>query len=999
MGYSKSDIEKVRKIANIKDFIPGIETIGRRTYARCPQCGREHKEGMLVTHNAKLDIAKCFHCGHTVKGAIDAVMQYTQASFPEAVKKVADQYGIVLVSEEESENRNRKEIKQKTKGSFCSRQLEASGLTIDDVMARITNTDGSTSIVPTFRRGTMSLRTGAIDPNADEMLIYYYDLHGMQMKCQSPASKSTLVPYVRIRWSNPDLHTSPDGRPVKYQSLKGSEVRFYFSQKIRDAYQTGRQIDTLFIQEGEKKAEKACKHGIMSIGIQGIYNIGSKESGLIQDLQYIIKKCSVKNVVLLFDSDWDNLHASISSGDNIDQRPNQFAKAAIKFRKYIETLHNVEMSVDVWFGHINHNEAGEKGIDDILCGTLKGKESDLLEDIRHAMAAHDGKGTFLDIHKISVATDFQIMDFWKLRDRDAFFAYHAAEIEKLNYFKFGKINYRKNDAGEFIKATTQGADKEFWYSYTNDKDKKVIEFDHLNAFSFLEANGFYRIHSEELGDKEFDFVKIESGIVRSVGTHMIRDFAYRYALQNCKDREILNFMADKLGSLLGNDRLERLEMIEDNFEHYEPDVQNRFYANGQLRITAHGIEFGPMMGMAWKQRVIQRKFKRVPVISSIEKSPQGGFLIEYTPEGKECDFLRYLMNTSNFWKNKEVSTQEDIELSQHFVNKVTAIGYLSTDYKFVSEKKAVIAVDGKMSEVGTSNGRSGKSLIGDAISRVMDQEVIDGKKLKNDDEFMYSTVTLRTRNIFIDDVRVNFDFTRLFQAICGPLAVNPKQMVRFTIPFEKAPKFYITTNHAINDASNSSKARIAYISFSDWYNVSYSPVQEFGHEFFEGWDDEQWNLFDNLMAECIMYYLKSRNEEWVGPGAGIVPPPMEDIQARQLRQRMGETFYQWAETAFDKSGEFLNHRTNRKVMYDKFCSDYPGQRQFVSSANFREKLLAYCQFKGLHFNPHRRNDAGESFSQWLSRYGDRPFKGDRDNSGGTDYFSVCDTQYAKNSSI
>ena len=999
MGYSKQEIDRVRKAADIRDFIPGIETIGRKSYARCPECGSEHKQGMLVTHNRTMDLAKCFKCGHTIKGAVDAVMQYRSVSFPEALRQVADQYGIEIKTDEQIKSERNTEAKKKIKGSFCMQQLKASGLTVEDVTAKVVAPDGSVSWIPTFRKGSMSMRTGAIDTTADEMIISYYDLNGMQMKCQSPASKSTLVPYNRVRWSNPDLHTDPNGRPTKYQTLRGSGIRFYFTQKIRNAYADGSQIETLFIQEGEKKAEKACKHGIMSIGIQGIYNIGSKESGLIQDLQYLVKKCSVKNVVLLFDSDWDSLHSSVTSGDDIDQRPNQFAKAAVKFKKYIETLHNVGVSVDVWFGHVNKNEAGEKGIDDLLCGTLKGSEDTLAEEIRTVMATHDGHGTHIDLHKISVLTDFQIMDFWKLRDRDAFFSLHASELESLTWFKFGKIKYQKSESGEFKKASVQGADKEFWSSYINDKDKRIIEFDHLNAFSFLEANGFYRIHSDELGDRNFDFIKIDSGIVKYVGPHIIRDFAYRYALQNCKNREILNYLAANIGSLLNNERLERLEMMEDNFEMYEPDIQNKFYTNGQIRITPHSIEFGPMMGLAWKTRVIPRPFKRIPIIDRIIKNDDGSFEISVTTEGSQCDFLHYIMNTSNFWKGQEMDEQQTRDYSIHIVNKITALGYLATDYKYASEKKAVIAMDGKMSEVGTSNGRSGKSLLGDALSRVLDQSVIDGKTLKNDDDYMYSNVTLRTRNIFFDDVRVNFDFGRLFQAICGPLAVNPKQMARFIIPFDKAPKFYITTNHAINETSDSAKDRIAYITYSDWYNRSYNPEQEFGHSFFEGWDELQWNLFDNLMAECVMYYLMSRNLGWVRPGAGIVPPPLDNIEARQLRQKMGETFMQWADTAFDPSSDFLNQRINRKVMYDRFCSDYPGQRQFVSSANFREKLLLYCQFKGLQFNPHKRNEKGQTFKQWLAAQSGSFFKGERDNSGGNDYFTVCDMEYAKLSSL
>ena len=40
------------------------------------------------------------------------------------------------------------------------------------------------------------------------------------------------------------------------------------------------------------------------------------------------------------------------------------------------------------------------------------------------------------------------------------------------------------------------------------------------------------------------------------------------------------------------------------------------------------------------------------------------------------------------------------------------------------------------------------------------------------------------------------------------------------------------------------------------YNPDYEPIMEFGHNFFEDWDKEEWNRFDNFMLECLMLYLE-----------------------------------------------------------------------------------------------------------------------------------------------
>ena len=63
----------------------------------------------------------------------------------------------------------------------------------------------------------------------------------------------------------------------------------------------------------------------------------------------------------------------------------------------------------------------------------------------------------------------------------------------------------------------------------------------------------------------------------------------------------------------------------------------------------------------------------------------------------------------------------------HLVSKLCAIGYMLMDCKDKANARAVVAMDGKQSEVGASNGRSGKSLVGEAFKHVRKSVVINGK--------------------------------------------------------------------------------------------------------------------------------------------------------------------------------------------------------------------------------------------------------------------------------
>ena len=51
MKYSQSDIDNVRKAANIHDFIPDLKGSGASRYTVCPKCGKTGKnKGLIVTH-------------------------------------------------------------------------------------------------------------------------------------------------------------------------------------------------------------------------------------------------------------------------------------------------------------------------------------------------------------------------------------------------------------------------------------------------------------------------------------------------------------------------------------------------------------------------------------------------------------------------------------------------------------------------------------------------------------------------------------------------------------------------------------------------------------------------------------------------------------------------------------------------------------------------------------------------------------------------------------
>lgn len=992
--YSEQTIKSVNDNADIRDIIPGADPGKTKQNLDCPFCGAKKKFG--VTHNSKYNSAKCFACGEGFANPISAWMHYQgygSDKYPVAIEEVAKMANMTISTEEEEQNRFNRDQQDRVKDTFCSEQLEASGLKVEDVMA--TTFDGkSESKVSPFQPGTFGPGY-RIDPLGSDMMIYYIDLHGRYMTYMA---KGSSVPrrYGRVRYANPDLHKVND-KPVKYRTPEGAPSYAFITEYIRRKFQNKEHIETLYLQEGEKKAEKACKHGMPSIGIQGITNIGKADSGLIQEIQDVVRVCGVRNVVLMMDSDWSDLHREIKVNDRVDKRPNNFASAVVKFKQFMASFHNLGIEVEAWWGHVNDNVFCDKGIDDLLCNTLRSRESDLMQDAERAMSSTNGKGEFVTIVKISTMTDMKIRDFWHLNDHQAFYDCHRKRLSKVPSFRLGGFMYKvEND--KIIAMSRYSSNADIYSVTKNDKDKKKVSLNYTETFRWLSDSGFkIFVDPDAPKDNDYEFVYINNGIIEPTSDFHIRRHVCDYIEKNAKDPDVYEYFNAKIDALLNEKKLQRLEVVENLVAKPEALKSHFYYNNGKVEISPSGIVPELLLQNVWRKSIVSRPFKRIPVIKEIIKG-DNGFTVDISDMGAKCDFLMFLLNTSNnFYKagqERDFTPEEAKDVAQHLVNKITALGYLLSEWKPDGERKSVVIQDHLMSEVGQNSGRAGKSLIGMALSQVIDQEFIIGSKFDPGDRFAFDNVTRNTKNIFIDDVKPNFNFKLMYPLITGNFVTERKQIGKLVIPVELSPKMLITTNHTINSSTeDSSKDRIIYMEFSNWYSADYSPYMDFGHYFFSEWDELQWCLFDNLMAECVMYYFRAYEQEWSGkPGVGAVPPPMSQIAKRSLRQFMSEVFYQWAEEYYDPTGEHLNAREFRNDILKDFLSYAGDARHGVTQSNISKRIHAYCKFKGYAFNPDKQDKQGRYYSDWVPTAPEDVFIGGLDKSGGKEYFTVYSSE-------
>jgi len=301
----------------------------------------------------------------------------------------------------------------------------------------------------------------------------------------------------------------------------------------------------------------------------------------------------------------------------------------------------------------------------------------------------------------------------------------------------------------------------------------------------------------------------------------------------------------------------------------------------------------------WKSRIIEREFVNIPI------------------KRKKAEYEQFLWNT--------VRGDED-----RFLAMCSSIGYLLHGYKDKSTTKAIIAVDERISD--EPNGRSGKSLFGDGISRMRNSVRIDGKNFEFKPSFTFQQIDISSEIVEFNDVEKNFKFEKLFSVITDDMAIEYKGKTPIKIPFSDSPKILISTNYTIAGSGGSYEDRMFELEFSDYYNKSFSPRDEFGHNLFDDWDDEEWNRFDNFMLECLMLYLDE----------GLIPYKKVNLDTRKL---IDET-----------SAEFLEFMENRFTFYWEY--DKPSLFQsFKEGIGFGIDYLNKCPVKQNGFTKYLKSYA------------------------------------------
>jgi hypothetical protein len=512
-----------------------------------------------------------------------------------------------------------------------------------------------------------------------------------------------------------------------------------------------------------------------------------------------------------------------------------------------------------------------------------------------------------------------------------------------------------------------------------------------NTRFFLQANGFYQIENKNSKTGQM-FIQVLGNVVREVQQKDIKAFLIKFCEERYLDNKVLELLLNT--NRLSEATLLGLKQIEIDFTDYDHDAQYLFFKNKAWKVTSKDViesRPGEIDRYVWQDEVIPHNVKKIDDFFNITEHPSMEYDIEvYNTKSK---YFAFLINASRIhWRRElekqledmsedeadtyrkdhkfniagpKLSEEEIWEQKHHLINKIFSIGYLLHRYKTMSKAWCVFAMDNIIGEEGESNGRSGKSTAYKALRFFMKHVTLPGRNPKlTDNPHLYDRVTEHTDYVLVDDADQYLNYKFFYDSITGELIVNPKNNQSYEIPFEKAPKFVFTSNHAQRNIDPSLEARLLYTVFSDYYHQqsesndyasTWGIRDDFNKDLF-GYDysEEEWNNDFNFFAQCIKFYLSV-------PSPRKINPPMKNVTLRNMLAEMGQAFKDWADAYFDLHGNNVDQLIAKDDAFNDFIQKT--NMKGWSTNKFTKSLRSWCRFYGFAFNPKEYQNSQKRISR------------------------------------
>jgi hypothetical protein len=457
----------------------------------------------------------------------------------------------------------------------------------------------------------------------------------------------------------------------------------------------------------------------------------------------------------------------------------------------------------------------------------------------------------------------------------------------------------------------------FYIIHKSDDGKITVDIDPILVVEFWEKLGYRKLRT----GVNYNIVKIDRGsIVKLVKDIELREELRDYTKLN-KAREVQKLIYSK--DFVVKKIYENLETIEISFRYGDATTALFFYLNGIVSVTHNGIKitnYEEYDGYLWEGQINQRNIR--------------GF--EYI----NAEFKTFLLRICN-------DNQDRCE------SLLSILGYLLHSYKDPTVSKAIILMDLEIDPDDTAaNGGTGKSLIGQALSKIVSVAFFNGKNVRTEDKFFFSGVKPENKIMFFDDVTKFFDFESFYSMITGDMPVERKYKDPIVIDYQDSPKLLISSNYIIKGSGgNAENRRKIEFEISSYFKDVKTPIEEFGHRLFDDWEEEEWLRFDNLMIKATQLFLVK----------GIIEPKSINAKKNRLTSDTSTEFIEFMDDIIKNPTKYqgeireINANFNKAILFKMFLSSNPSHTNKLSPIKFKKWIDSYCAYNNIKTKHHKSN--------------------------------------------
>lgn len=442
-----------------------------------------------------------------------------------------------------------------------------------------------------------------------------------------------------------------------------------------------------------------------------------------------------------------------------------------------------------------------------------------------------------------------------------------------------------------------------------------VKLSQTYIMQFLEESGFAKIYSES----GIQFVRVKQNIIEKTDCNRIKDFIHlqiNKMNERVKHQLLPQFYKCNIFKL---DILSGLKTIDATYHCCTKSNSYLYFNNGYVDITADQYtlnSYSQMTGLLPKSKILQHDLTFTKAAYTRNHNIGDKPNHEHNPYAGEFEQM--------------IDHQCNNE-PQRILAHRSFIGYLCHSFKIPSEAKAIVLIDEKVSE--NPCGRSGKSLIGKAISYLKNTVEIAGRTFNTKNDFCYENVDQSTDLLFYNDLKPEFAFEDLYNIITDNIVINRKYSHAMSLNFQDSPKILITTNYIVNGQGESDYARRAEYEIHPWYTAQFSPASDFGHQLLLEWDQAEWNRFFIYIIECIQIYLKH----------GLIQVNLKNADQRRILQHTCRDFYEWAEDYFKDNNsikqEIFKRPYTKEELITSFCTYSIEYKRKFEQGKFNNKTM------------------------------------------------------------